>query len=165
GYLGVPLASIAPQAAAAGAELLVVDDGGLSAGTRAVAARFGASYAPHPCPLGLNAARNTGVAQSGGELVVFVDDDVRVDPGWLGALLQGAAPTPELSEGARADHRAGPRRRRHDRALRLGSQHGDPPGGAAAHRAVRHLDRARRRRAGVAGKAGAPGGGPRGPSA
>ena len=35
-------------------------------------------------------ARNTGVERSSGELVAFVDDDVRASPGWLAALL-GAA--------------------------------------------------------------------------
>ena len=31
----------------------------------------------HAGPLGLNVARNTGVERSSGELVVFVDDDIR----------------------------------------------------------------------------------------
>ena len=77
-YLQVALASIAPQAAAAGAEVLVIDDAGPSAENRALAARFRARYEPHERPLGLNVARNTGVERSSGELVVFVDDDVRV---------------------------------------------------------------------------------------
>src|SRR5919199_141242 len=46
GYLDVALASIAPQAAAAGAELLVVDDGP-DAATRATAERHGARYVAH----------------------------------------------------------------------------------------------------------------------
>jgi GT2 family glycosyltransferase len=90
-YLRVALASIAPQAAAVGAELVVVDDAGASQEARALAARFGARYEPHPRPLGLNVARNTGVERSNGELVVFVDDDVEVCDGWLDALLAGAA--------------------------------------------------------------------------
>jgi GT2 family glycosyltransferase len=89
-YLQVALASIAPQAGRAGAEVLVVDDAGESPDARALAARFGAAYVPHPHPLGLNAARNTGVRETSGELVVFVDDDVRVHPGWLDALLRAA---------------------------------------------------------------------------
>ena len=56
---------------------------------RALAERAGARYEPHPRPLGLNAARNSGVERSGGELVVFVDDDIRACPGWLAALLEG----------------------------------------------------------------------------
>ena len=89
-YLEVALSSIAPQADDAGAEVLVIDDAGPSPATRALVERLGARYEPHPGPLGLNVARNTGVERSSGELVVFVDDDVRVRPGWLGALL-GAA--------------------------------------------------------------------------
>jgi GT2 family glycosyltransferase len=90
GYLDVALASIAPQAGAAGAEMLVVDDGP-SAATRAIADRHGARYVAHECSRGLNAARNTGIEQARGELLVFVDDDVAVRPGWLAALLDAAA--------------------------------------------------------------------------
>jgi GT2 family glycosyltransferase len=93
-YLRVALASIAPQAAAAGAELLVVEDDRPSPTTRALAERFGAGYLSHARPLGLNAARNTGVAHSRGELLVFVDDDVEVAPGWLRALLSAAREYP-----------------------------------------------------------------------
>src|SRR3954453_2802820 len=57
GYLDVALASIAPQAAAARAELLVVDDGPDDA-TRVVAHRHGARYVSHDRSRGLNAARN-----------------------------------------------------------------------------------------------------------
>jgi GT2 family glycosyltransferase len=90
GYLDVALASIAPQAAAAGAELLVVDDGP-SAATEDVARRHGARYIATGQSRGLNAARNAGVAAALGELLVFVDDDVAVRPGWLAALLDADA--------------------------------------------------------------------------
>jgi GT2 family glycosyltransferase len=86
GYLDVALRSIAPQAAAAGAEVLVVDDGP-DEETRAAAARHGARYVAHPAARGLNAARNTGLDEARGALLVFVDDDVAVRPGWLAALL------------------------------------------------------------------------------
>jgi GT2 family glycosyltransferase len=89
-YLEVALSSIAPQAESAGAEVLVIDDAGPSPATRALVERHSARYEPHPRPLGLNVARNTGVEHSSGELVVFVDDDVRVRAGWLGALLDAA---------------------------------------------------------------------------
>jgi GT2 family glycosyltransferase len=89
-YLEVALESIAPQAAGAGVEVLVVDDAGPSPGVRTLVERFGARYEPHPRALGLNVARNTGVRLSGGELVMFVDDDVRVSSGWLQALLDAA---------------------------------------------------------------------------
>jgi len=90
GYLDVALASIAPQAAAAGAEMLVVDDGPDDE-TRAVAARHGARYITNPSSRGLNSARNTGIAAACGALLVFVDDDVAVRPGWLAALLAADA--------------------------------------------------------------------------
>lgn len=95
-YLQVALASIAPQAAAAEAELIVVDDAGASEDARKLARRFGARYEPHPRPLGLNVARNTGVERSSGDLIVFVDDDVQVCEGWLGALLQRAREHPDV---------------------------------------------------------------------
>jgi GT2 family glycosyltransferase len=95
-YLRVALASIAPQAAAAAAEVLIVDDAGPTAAARALAARFGARYEPHERPLGLNVARNTGVARSAGDLVVFVDDDIRASGGWLQALLDAAGEHPHV---------------------------------------------------------------------
>lgn len=100
-YLRVALASIAPQAARAGAELIVIDDAGPSEQGRLLTERFGARYEPHRRPLGLNVARNTGVAHARGEMVVFVDDDVDVCEGWLDALLTAARehPTVEVFTG------------------------------------------------------------------
>src|SRR5437660_8064347 len=95
-YLEVALSSVTPQAAAAGAEVLVIDDAGPSAAARELVARFGARYEAHPGPLGLNVARNTGVTSSSGELVVFVDDDIRASGGWLAALLAAAEENPEV---------------------------------------------------------------------
>ncbi len=95
-YLQVALSSIAAAAARVGAEVLVVDDAGPTDDAARLAARFGARYEPHPAPLGLNVARNTGVERSDGELVVFVDDDVRVGGGWLDALLEAAENNPDV---------------------------------------------------------------------
>ncbi|MGO9488766.1 MAG: glycosyltransferase family 2 protein [Solirubrobacteraceae bacterium] len=89
-YLEVTLESIRDQAAGRGVEIVVVDDDGESAGARALVERCGAHYEPHRHPMGLNAARNTGVRRSTGSLVVFLDDDVCAHEGWLGALLQAA---------------------------------------------------------------------------
>src|SRR3954465_6474608 len=95
GYLDVALASIAPQAAAAGAELLVVDDEPSDA-AEGVARRHGARYVAHASSRGLNAARNTGIDAARAELLVFVDDDVAVRPGWLGGRLgPGRAGAPD----------------------------------------------------------------------
>ncbi|MCW3048406.1 MAG: glycosyltransferase [Solirubrobacterales bacterium] len=88
-YLRVALASIVPQAAARGAEVLVVLDGP-DEPSRTVALAGGARVLQHEAPRGLNAARNTGIDATGADLLVFVDDDVEVRPGWLDALV-GAA--------------------------------------------------------------------------
>ncbi len=95
-YLEVALASLAPQAAACAAELIVVDDAGASERVRVLCERLGARYEPHGGPRGLNVARNTGVARSSGELVAFVDDDIRARPEWLEALLEAAQAHPGL---------------------------------------------------------------------
>jgi len=94
GYLDVALASLAPQAAVLGAELVVVDDGPAEA-TRAVAARHGARYVAHEHARGLNAARNTGAAATTAPLLAYVDDDVEAHPGWLAALVAAAAELPD----------------------------------------------------------------------
>jgi len=92
-YLDVALASIAPQAAALGADVLVVDDGP-SAQTRAVAERHGARYVAHDRSLGLNAARNTGARETTAPLLAYVDDDVEVHAGWLASLIVADASQP-----------------------------------------------------------------------
>ncbi len=93
-YLEVALRSLAPQAAEHGARLLVVDDGP-DAATRAAAARWGAEHVDATAGRGLNAARNAAFdAAPEAELVAFVDDDVEARPGWLAALLAGAAAHP-----------------------------------------------------------------------
>ncbi|MCW3000013.1 MAG: glycosyltransferase [Solirubrobacterales bacterium] len=93
-YLQVALASIVPQARAAGVPVLVIDDGP-SPETRAVAVRHGARYVAHDAPRGLNAARNTAIDSTGSDLLIFVDDDVAVHAGWLAALLDAAAHLPD----------------------------------------------------------------------
>jgi GT2 family glycosyltransferase len=90
GYLDVALATIGPQAAARGVGITVVDDGPGRA-AQAVAARHGVRYIAHDASRGLNAARNTAIAATDAELLVFVDDDVAVRPGWLDALIGAAA--------------------------------------------------------------------------
>src|SRR4051812_481899 len=93
GYLAVALDSVLPQAREAGAEVLVVLDGP-DAAAEAVARERGVPVVAHDAPRGLNAARNTGIAHTTGELVAFVDDDVEVRPGWLAALLGAAREHP-----------------------------------------------------------------------
>ena len=92
-YLAVALASLAAQRPVPPRELLVVDDGSADA-TSEVAERAGARYVRHRTPRGLNAARNTGIRRSDGELIAFVDDDVEAPPGWLRSMVEGAARHP-----------------------------------------------------------------------
>src|SRR6188472_1722682 len=93
-YLDTALASIVPQARAAGADVLVVDDGPFDQ-TRLVAQRHGARYLDLTPRRGLNAARNAALDATDADLVCFVDDDVEVRPGWLAALLAAAAACPD----------------------------------------------------------------------
>jgi GT2 family glycosyltransferase len=90
-YLGVALASVAPQAAEHGAEVIVVEDDPHDPATEALAARHGARYVAHGAPRGPNAARNTALDEARADLIVLLDDDVEVWDGWLAALLEAAA--------------------------------------------------------------------------
>ncbi len=93
GYLEVALASIAPQADSAGAEVIVVNDGG-DPRTEEVARRHAARVIALTPPAGANAARNAGIDAALGDLIVLTDDDVHVPPGWLEAMLAGAESAP-----------------------------------------------------------------------
>ena len=95
-YLAVALASIAPQARRAGAEVIVVDDSEGLARNAELAERFGARYLALGQERGLNAARNAGLAAAAGELLAFVDDDVEVHDDWLEALIAAAREQPEV---------------------------------------------------------------------
>jgi GT2 family glycosyltransferase len=92
-YLDVTLGSVMGQAASAGADVLVIDDG-TDTQTAAVAARHGAPVLATGAARGANAARNAGVAATTGDPVVFLDDDVRAPDGWLTALLLGVDSDP-----------------------------------------------------------------------
>ncbi|MGI8803050.1 MAG: glycosyltransferase family 2 protein [Solirubrobacteraceae bacterium] len=94
-YLAVALASITPQAVAAGVEVLVVEDGPVGP-SAALAERHGAAYRSLGAHRGLNVARNAGLRATDGELVVYVDDDVEVGAGWLDALIAAARAEPDV---------------------------------------------------------------------
>lgn len=70
-------------------QILVVDNAPTSPATRQVVAKFETvDYVLEPKP-GLSVARNTGLAHSTGELIVFTDDDVVVHPHWLEGIQRG----------------------------------------------------------------------------
>jgi glycosyltransferase involved in cell wall biosynthesis len=90
GYLNTALMSVSAQAFDSPYEVVVADDGS-DDNTRQVAARWGATYVGHERPRGINVARNAGVRASSAPLIAFLDDDAYAPPGWLVALVAGAA--------------------------------------------------------------------------
>src|ERR687898_308310 len=94
-YLAVALASVAPQAAARGAEIVVVEDDPADPDTERLVTGHGGRYLAHGAPRGINVARNSAIDAATGELLCFLDDDVEAWPGWLDALLGAAAAHPE----------------------------------------------------------------------
>ena len=87
-------------APAAGAWELVLVDNACTDATPEVAARH-AAHLPLRRVLepvqGLAAARNRGLSVARAPLIVFTDDDVDVDGGWLGAFVEAAAAHPEAA--------------------------------------------------------------------
>jgi GT2 family glycosyltransferase len=94
--LGDLLQALAAQTRAAD-EILFVDNE-VSPQTEALISaappRLRVRYVPEP-NLGLSHARNRGAAVASGDLVVFLDDDALPDPGWVAALVAGAARYPQ----------------------------------------------------------------------
>jgi glycosyltransferase involved in cell wall biosynthesis len=110
-YLDVALASIVPQARDAGAEVVVVNDGGCER-VAEIASQHGVRCVDAPAPGGVNVARNAGIDAAASDLLVLVDDDVEAPRGWLTALLHGvdAAPDADVFGGPiRARLEGGPR--------------------------------------------------------
>jgi glycosyltransferase involved in cell wall biosynthesis len=75
------------QEIASGREAIVVDNGPDAATEAAVRTHPGVRYLAEP-RLGLSRARNCGLAAASGDVVVFIDDDVRPEPGWIDPLLR-----------------------------------------------------------------------------
>jgi glucosyl-dolichyl phosphate glucuronosyltransferase len=72
-------------------EVLIVDNGSADE-TRAVSTRLAEGlpnvrYIFEP-RLGVNHARNRGTREAASDVVAFIDDDARADPGWLAALAE-----------------------------------------------------------------------------
>jgi glycosyltransferase involved in cell wall biosynthesis len=94
GYLDVTLRSLRAQDLTEPHELIVADDGSSDA-TAAVAERAGARVVRPRKGGGPNTARNAGIEAAASDLVALVDDDVEAPPGWLRAMVEGAARHPE----------------------------------------------------------------------
>jgi glycosyltransferase involved in cell wall biosynthesis len=88
-YLEVALDSLARQDLAEPYEVIVVDDGTTDR-TPEVVAAAGARSVRHEERRTLNAARNSGAAAAGADLLAFTDDDVSAPAGWLRELVDGA---------------------------------------------------------------------------
>jgi glycosyltransferase involved in cell wall biosynthesis len=72
-------------------EVLVIDNASTDATKRVVEEQLARTKIDlryvHEPKLGLCVARNRGVAEAKGELIAFLDDDARAEPGWLAALV------------------------------------------------------------------------------
>jgi len=86
------LESLASQEAAVPWEVLVVDNAstdGTSEAARGRAAAFAVPVRVEVEPVaGLSHARNRALAAARGDIVLFLDDDVTCDPGWLAAMAR-----------------------------------------------------------------------------
>jgi glycosyltransferase involved in cell wall biosynthesis len=67
-------------------EVLVVDNAPSTDATARLVHSSRARYCREDRP-GLDWARNRGIAEAKGEIVAFLDDDARPDPGWLDAIV------------------------------------------------------------------------------
>jgi hypothetical protein len=97
------LAALWPQAAALGAECLVVDNNSTDETAGALADWWAGAGQPDAVRLltetaqGLSRARNAGLAAARSPVVVFLDDDAVPAEGWLAACLAAFAEAPTLS--------------------------------------------------------------------
>lgn len=77
-------------------EVIVVDNASRDSAVREMVARHRcARYVLEPQP-GLDRARNRAIAESRCDIIAFTDDDVVVDPLWVGALREAFADDPRV---------------------------------------------------------------------
>jgi glycosyltransferase involved in cell wall biosynthesis len=69
-------------------EIIIVDNASRSDETEEVVAASGFRYVREERP-GLDWARNRGLKEARYDILAYVDDDVRVDPGWLRGIAKG----------------------------------------------------------------------------
>ncbi|MGC2423853.1 MAG: polysaccharide deacetylase family protein [Nitrospirota bacterium] len=68
-------------------EIIVIDNASDGDATKKVTEEFGAKYELEPV-VGLERARNRAINVAIGEIIAFLDDDCRADPGWLDAIAR-----------------------------------------------------------------------------
>src|ERR1700692_3511280 len=93
-HLRVCLPSLASQSYKS-LEIIVVDNRSSDA-SAAVANSFGARWLLLETNLGLAPALNRGAAIATGDLLLFVNNDMRFDPGFVAALVEPLQTEPEI---------------------------------------------------------------------
>lgn len=94
GYLAEALASVLAQTLGSW-EAVVVDDGSTTGGAAAVVASVGDArlrLLRHDENRGLAAARNTGIRAASSDLLVTLDADDQLEPGYLAAVVEALGP-------------------------------------------------------------------------
>lgn len=82
-----------------GFEVVVVDDGGDAALPPAAVERLDVRLVRRPRAGGPGVARNLGARHARGRLLAFTDDDCRVEPDWLVALVAALGDAEDLAAG------------------------------------------------------------------
>lgn len=89
--LAQTLAGLARQAFPQGSFEVLVIDNNSSDNTSSVVAEFAKAHPPprhiRELKQGLPQARNRAIAEAKGEIIVFTDDDVLIEPDWLAGLI------------------------------------------------------------------------------
>lgn len=81
------LASLVSQSAACPVEIVVVDNRPGAGATREIVRAFPGVRLVEERRQGLSYARNAGIAQARGDIIVATDDDVVAPPGWIDKLV------------------------------------------------------------------------------
>jgi len=98
------LASIASaQAQPSATEVVVVTDHAEDLRARLLDAGTGVRVVANTGPPGISGARNTGIEAPTGDIVAYLDDDARAEPGWLDALLAPYADENVVVTGSRIE--------------------------------------------------------------